>query len=272
MREETRSQEARSGVRKCLDVAVRRLNPGGRSKEMVSIRPATIDDLLHMQNTNLWCLPENYNMKYYYYHILSWPQLLQVAEDHKGKVVGYVLAKMEDEDTQNNHGHITSLSVLRTHRKCGLATGLMTSSHSRMTEAFDADHVCLHVRETNHAAFHLYSQTLKYKIHDIEKGYYADGENAYDMRKQFKKKKKTVVRGWGSRSNVKKARENGEGEEAPNDGAVDEAPPLPAIANGDTADTVAGSAAGGAGAGAGGKDGQKDGSANTATPPDPPPH
>ena len=36
------------------------------------------------------------------------------------------------------HGHITSLSVLRTHRKCGLATKLMTSSHQRMVEAFDA--------------------------------------------------------------------------------------------------------------------------------------
>jgi len=46
----------------------------------VSIRPATVDDILSMQNTNLWCLPENYNMKYYYYHMLSWPQLLHVAE------------------------------------------------------------------------------------------------------------------------------------------------------------------------------------------------
>ena len=27
-------------------------------------------------------------------HILSWPQLLYVAEDYDGKIVGYVLAKM----------------------------------------------------------------------------------------------------------------------------------------------------------------------------------
>ncbi len=47
-----------------------------------------------MQNTNLMCLPENYNLRYYYYHMLSWPQLVQVAEDGEGKVVGYVLAKM----------------------------------------------------------------------------------------------------------------------------------------------------------------------------------
>lgn len=28
------------------------------------------------------------------YHALSWPQLTWVAEDHKGRIVGYVLAKM----------------------------------------------------------------------------------------------------------------------------------------------------------------------------------
>ncbi len=33
-------------------------------------------------------------MKYYLYHILSWPQLLYVAEDYDGRIVGYVLAKM----------------------------------------------------------------------------------------------------------------------------------------------------------------------------------
>ena len=33
-------------------------------------------------------------LQYYLYHILSWPQLLQVAEDYDGKIVGYVLAKM----------------------------------------------------------------------------------------------------------------------------------------------------------------------------------
>ena len=60
----------------------------------LAVRQATVQDLLQMQNTNLWCLPENYNLKYYFYHILSWPQLLYVSEDHKGKIVGYVLAKM----------------------------------------------------------------------------------------------------------------------------------------------------------------------------------
>ena len=43
-------------------------------------------------------------MKYYFYHLLSWPQLLWVAEDYDGKIVGYVLAKMEEDDRQPRHG------------------------------------------------------------------------------------------------------------------------------------------------------------------------
>lgn len=98
--------------------------------------------------------------------------------------MGYVLAKMED-DASPPHGHITSLAVLRTHRKCGLATKLMQQAHARMQEAFGAAHCSLHVRYTNVAAFHLYSQTLGYKIDEIEKGYYADGEDAYSMKMEF---------------------------------------------------------------------------------------
>lgn len=72
-----------------------------------------VTDLNEMQNCNLLCLPENYQLKcvrravalaqdswltsivrrYYMYHMLSWPHLLYVAED-SGKLVGYVLAKM----------------------------------------------------------------------------------------------------------------------------------------------------------------------------------
>ena len=71
---------------------------------MVSIRQATVQDLLQIQTTNLWCLPENYQMKYYFYHLLSWPQLLWVAEDFDGKIVGYVLAKMEEDSKVPRHG------------------------------------------------------------------------------------------------------------------------------------------------------------------------
>jgi len=42
-----------------------------------------------------------------------------------GKIVGYVLAKMEEETEDDPHGHITSLAVKRSHRRQGLAQKLM---------------------------------------------------------------------------------------------------------------------------------------------------
>jgi len=145
-----------------------------------------MEDLLAMQRCNLLCLPENYQMKYYFYHILSWPQLLHVAEDYNGKIVGYVLAKMEEETTAADvHGHITSLAVARSHRKLGIATRLMQASHLAMQDVFGAKYVSLHVRVTNKGAHHLYTKSLGYKIHDTEARYYADGEDAYDMKKQL---------------------------------------------------------------------------------------
>ncbi|CAG8805096.1 34622_t:CDS:2 [Gigaspora margarita] len=152
----------------------------------MNIRQATADDLLAMQNCNIMNLPENYQMKYYFYHLLSWPQLSFVAEDHKGRIVGYVLAKMEeDREDEPPHGHITSLSVMRTYRRLGIAEKLMTQAQKNMVEVFNAQYVSLHVRKSNRAALHLYKDTLKFSIHEVEKKYYADGEDAYAMRKDL---------------------------------------------------------------------------------------
>ncbi|CAN6229716.1 unnamed protein product [Urochloa humidicola] len=170
-------------------LAIHRI-PEGRAANsaavrMVCIRQATIDDLLAMQACNLMCLPENYQMKYYLYHMLSWPQLLFVAEDYGGRIVGYVLAKMEEDPSEPCHGHITSLAV-RSHRKLGLATKLMSAAQAAMDQVFGAEYVSLHVRRSNRAAFNLYTSTLGYQIHDIEAKYYADGEDVYDMRKPLR--------------------------------------------------------------------------------------
>lgn len=49
----------------------------------MDIRPARLADLLELQRTNLHCLPENYTLRYYLYHSLTWPQLSFVATDSK---------------------------------------------------------------------------------------------------------------------------------------------------------------------------------------------
>lgn len=47
--------------------------------------------------------------------------------------MGYVLAKMEEEPADGiPHGHITSLSVMRTHRRLGLAEKLMRQSRESL--------------------------------------------------------------------------------------------------------------------------------------------
>ena len=122
----------------------------------LSSYPSYIDLLPSIQTCNITNLPENYFLKYYLYHALTWPQLSFVAVvrprngytqntgryaggkpgsgDLSGqypKVVGYVLAKMEEEPTDGmQHGHITSISVMRTHRRLGIAERLMRMSRT----------------------------------------------------------------------------------------------------------------------------------------------
>ncbi|GMS97520.1 hypothetical protein PENTCL1PPCAC_19695, partial [Pristionchus entomophagus] len=152
---------------------------------IMNIRVARPEDLMNTQHCNLMCLPENYQMKYYFFHALSWPQLSYVAEDDKGNVVGYVLAKMEEESEDDPHGHITSLAVKRSYRRLGLANKLMDQTARAMIECFNAKFVSLHVRVSNRAALNLYQNSLKFSTVDVEPKYYADGEDAYAMKRDL---------------------------------------------------------------------------------------
>ena len=157
---------------------------------MVGIRRATLEDLIDMQQTNLMCLPENYQLKYYLYHGLSWPHVLHVAETDAGRIVGYVLAKMDEEDNKTEEaplgGHITSISVHRDYRKLGIAKRLMEVCLMEMQEIYDAGYVSLNVRVSNVGALALYRDILGFKVIQEEVDYYADDENAFEMRKYFK--------------------------------------------------------------------------------------
>lgn len=92
---------------------------------------------------------------------------------------------MEDESDDELHGHITSLAVKRTCRRLGLAQRLMDQTARAMIETFNAKFVSLHVRVTNRAALNLYKNTLKFEINEVETKYYADGEDAYAMRRNL---------------------------------------------------------------------------------------
>ena len=101
------------------------------------------------------------------------------------------MAKLEEEDEKKKknqiEAHVTSLSVLRTHRKLGIATKLMRASHHQMQRVFNCTSCSLRVRVSNRAAITLYKDVLGYDIVDTDKGYYADKEDAYDMQIKFNK-------------------------------------------------------------------------------------
>ncbi|CCW66850.1 unnamed protein product [Phytomonas sp. Hart1] len=152
----------------------------------MQLRRATMEDVYEIQQCNLLCLPENYNLRYYYYHILSWPQLLYVQQSYNRDTVGYVLGKIDEEEDKNKkHGHITSLAVLRTHRKMGIASRVMRATMREMDEEYSAPFCSLHVRKSNDAALHLYQDTLNFRCAGVEEKYYVDDEDAYHMKYFF---------------------------------------------------------------------------------------
>lgn len=117
----------------------------------------------------------------------------------------------EDPSDGIQHGHITSLSVMRTHRRLGVAEKLMRQSRASiasfslppclhradpgyiilltcvhvertMVETFGARYLSLNVRVSNHAALRLYRDTLGFAQEKVEIKYYADGEDALAMK------------------------------------------------------------------------------------------
>ena len=91
------------------------------------------------------------------------------------------------------HGHITSISVLRDYRYLGIATKLMRACHHAMKTVYRAKFCSLHVRVTNRAAFTLYKEVLGYEICSVANEYYADKEDAYDMKLFFDSSVRAVV-------------------------------------------------------------------------------
>lgn len=102
----------------------------------------------------------------------------------------------DEEKTDPAAGHVTSISVLRSYRRLGIAAKLMRQSRMSlfgrphdfcmpavneaepmnlteraMVALYNADHITLHVRESNKAAIALYKSTLKFEQTGIEKGY-----------------------------------------------------------------------------------------------------
>ncbi|KAK2198033.1 bifunctional N-acetyltransferase Ard1-like/Acyl-CoA N-acyltransferase/GNAT domain [Babesia duncani] len=150
---------------------------------MITIRRATIYDMVSLSDCNFVNVVENYQMKYYFYHLLSWPQFTNIAVCSRGKVCGYSMGKLEDDKPRA--GHLTAVGVLRSYRGLGIANKVITQTHKWMEAVFDCDCAYLFVRVTNWAAHALYRKKLKYSVDEVVKGYFHDGEDAYSMKALF---------------------------------------------------------------------------------------
>jgi N-alpha-acetyltransferase 10/11 len=153
---------------------------------MISVRQMLVEDIIEVQNCNIQCLPENYQVKYYIYHLISWPDCSFVAIDlEKSNLVGYILGKLEENQDQLN-GHITSIAIFPDYRNQGVASKLMEKCIASFIKN-RALIVTLHVRKSNTTALNLYTKKFKFEILNEEKKYYADGESALLLRRKLAK-------------------------------------------------------------------------------------
>ncbi|KAM0683637.1 N-alpha-acetyltransferase 11 [Mitosporidium daphniae] len=119
------------------------------------------------------------------YHLIAWPQLSYIALTSDGKIAGYVMGKLEEDDPNKVTGHFTSIAVKREYRRLGIAEKLLHQSLNAMASIYKVESISLHVRQSNVAAISLYSKKLGFEISEHEPQYYADGEDSYLMKRVF---------------------------------------------------------------------------------------
>ncbi|AEM39474.1 ribosomal-protein-alanine acetyltransferase [Pyrolobus fumarii 1A] len=151
----------------------------------VVIRRARESDLPQVIQVNRKCLPENYPEWFFEDHLRNWGKAFYVAEAPRGKIVGYVMTRVEYgvgfvARGFVKRGHIISLAVLPEYRRRGIATKLMEAAMDSLKREYGAQEVYLEVRVSNTPAIKLYEKLGFRKIHVIPR-YYFDGEDAYLM-------------------------------------------------------------------------------------------
>ncbi len=143
-------------------------------------RPEDLEAVIYINRT---CLPENYSHHFFMSIHRSYPDLFLVAEAD-GRIVGYIMCRIERSFWGRRKGHVISIAVLPEHRRRGIATALMKEALSRMAERYGATECYLEVRVSNKPAISLYEK-LGFRKADTIPHYYLDGEDAYLMKKSL---------------------------------------------------------------------------------------
>jgi ribosomal-protein-alanine N-acetyltransferase len=157
----------------------------GKNGKVFVLREFEITDLNAVVYINRAVLPENYPEFFFVEHYRSFPKAFIVAE-LDGRVVGYMMNRVEFgwsyiwRGKPTRKGHVISIGVLPEARRLGIAHNMMIRGMRAMKYFYGAEEVYLEVRVSNTPAINLYKK-LNYKIVDLIRGYYHDGEDAYIM-------------------------------------------------------------------------------------------
>ncbi|MEM1945024.1 MAG: ribosomal protein S18-alanine N-acetyltransferase [Nitrososphaerota archaeon] len=154
--------------------------------EFTVVRP---EHLLDVMNVNRVCLPENYTYSFFESIARDYPRAFWVALAN-GKIVGYIMCRVERIFSKlgllrvRKAGHIVSVAVLPNYRRRGIASELIRLASYELLNTYGCSEVYLEVRVSNYEAINLYKK-LGFNVVAVQKGYYADGEDANIMAKHL---------------------------------------------------------------------------------------
>lgn len=156
-----------------------------------------VSDVFSVKECNRRNLPENYHFIMILYMASLYENCCFVAENARGDIVGYAMAKIKDQleieekiPTDEVAGYVMSVAVDKSYRKKGLGKILLAASlHgiSVLLKSCDMERfkVYLNVRPSNVLAINMYKNTFGFTEEAEEPSYYSDGESAFLMSRVF---------------------------------------------------------------------------------------
>ena len=147
------------------------------------------DDLFRFNNVNLDKLTETYHNGFYLSYLSEFPDIFHVAETPSGKIMGYVMGKVEGKN-EEWHGHVTAVTVAPEFRRLGLGRKLMSALEDVSEKVYNGYFVDLFVRASNEVAIGMYKR-FGYSVYRRVLKYYSGNpeEDAFDMRKPLSRDK-----------------------------------------------------------------------------------
>ncbi|EJW05078.1 hypothetical protein EDEG_00859 [Edhazardia aedis USNM 41457] len=171
---------------------------------MFEIEPMEFQHLFCVHTLNQRNLPENYILKFFQYHLVSYPDLNYVAtinthsdkssEDNTKTVVGYILSKITQSENiieSNLEAHISSICVDEGFRRQGIAKALVAKAIKSLVDYVAVNRpnqkiicITLKVRESNVNAIVFYEK-FGFSVAERNVHYYSDGEDAFNMERKI---------------------------------------------------------------------------------------